>query len=76
MLMCDFHLYKSNLMSTVTVDYYIGVTESALLIFLQSRVEKLLAWLDVEPTSLDLSFQSGSHDRLASAMNILIDFIK
>jgi len=32
-------------------------TEGVLLIFLQSEVEKLLAWLGIDPTTLDLSSQ-------------------
>jgi len=34
--------------------------------FLQSRVEKLLAWAGIEPTTLDLSFQSGAFDNSAT----------
>jgi len=53
----------------------ITLTESTLLIFLQSRVEKLLAWVvGIEPTTLDLSFQSGAYDLSATATPTCIDF--
>jgi len=45
----------------------VTLTESALLIFLQSVVKKLLAWQPgIEPTTLDLSSQSGAYDLSAT----------
>jgi len=38
----------------------ITLTESALLIFLQSEVKKFQAWLSIEPTTLDKRFQSAA----------------
>jgi len=41
--------------------------QGTLLIFLQSRVEKLLAWLGIEPTPSDFGSQSGMFDLSAMA---------
>jgi len=43
----------------------VSLTKGALLIFLQSRFEKLLTWLWIEPTTSDLSPQSGAFDHSA-----------
>jgi len=58
MLMPDQHLYKSlwSLQITFTL------TEGALFIILQSSVEKLLAWLGIELTTLDLCSQASTYD--------------
>jgi len=46
----------------------ITLTEGGLLIFLQSGVEKLLAWAaGIQPTTLDFSSQSGAFDLSAMA---------
>jgi len=39
----------------VTADHYYLATEGALLIFLQSGVEKLLSWMGIELTALGFS---------------------
>jgi len=44
MLIYDQHLYKSPAIVSMVTKISIALTEGALLIFLQSRVEKLLAW--------------------------------
>jgi len=58
--MCDQHLYRS---PSVDIKLYlwsqeitITLTEDALLIFLQYGVEKLLAWLGIEPQYLRCKF--------------------
>jgi len=49
------------------MDYYY-TAESAMLIFLQSRFEKLVGRLGIEPPTLDLSsLVSGAIDHLAVA---------
>jgi len=39
-----------------------SATDCALLIFLQSWVEKLLAWPGIEPTVLDFETQPAAYD--------------
>jgi len=51
----------------------ITLNESALLIFLQSGVEKLLTWPGIEPTTLDLGSQSSGYGH--SAKPTLAHFI-
>jgi len=43
-----------------------------LLIFLQSGVEKLLAWLGIEPATLVFSSQPGAYDLSATATPIVV----
>jgi len=49
-----------------TADFYYPDRE-CLVNFLQSWVEKLLAWPGIEPTTKDLSSQSGAFDHSATA---------
>jgi len=63
------HLYKS---PTVDIklcprspQISITLNEIALLVFCDFGVEKLLAWLWIEPAMLDLSYQSGAYDLAA-----------
>jgi len=46
------------------------LNESDLLIISLFGVEKCLAWLGIEPTTLGHSSQSGSYDRLALEISI------
>jgi len=56
----------------VTADYYYPDCEYLVDLFLQSGVEKLLAWAaGIEPTTLDLSSQSGAYDLSATATDVL-----
>jgi len=45
----------------------ITLTECALLIFLQSGVEKLIAWLGIERKTVELGSRSGAYDFSAMA---------
>jgi len=68
MLMRNQHLYER----PIKVVYKLlqvtnTLTQSALFIFLQSGDEKLLPWLVIEPTTLNLGSQSGAHDLSATA---------
>jgi len=58
--MCDQHLYKSPATDIDillwTLQRTITLTENALLNFLQTAVEKLLAWQGIELTTSDLKF--------------------
>jgi len=63
LMMLEQHLYKS---PTIEVNGFLQVsitlTYGALLIFFQSEVKKLLVWLAIEPTTLDLGSKSGVVD--------------
>jgi len=48
------------------------LSEGALLIYLHYRVEKLLSWLGIQSTTLDLSSQSGAFDHLAMTNSMAI----
>jgi len=52
------HLYESN-------DRLLLARLSMLCYFLQSWVKKLLAWLEIEPTTSDISSQAGAFDHPA-----------
>jgi len=56
---------KSPLFESLQI--FITLSGVVLLMFLQSVVEKLLAWLGLNPTTLDLSSQLGALDHLAMA---------
>jgi len=52
------------------------LTEDALLIFWQLGVEKMLAWPGIEPTTLNLSSQSGgAFDHLATVTKGYTEFL-
>jgi len=72
--MRDQHLYLSPAITIFlglgSLQITITLTESTLLIFLQSGVEKLLVWPVIEPTTLGLSSQSGAFDHLATTIPI------
>lgn len=51
---------------------FFSSTEYALLIFLQTKIEKLLAQLGIKPTTLDISFQSGIYDNSATATHFVL----
>jgi len=66
MLIPNQHLCKSHTI-LVSADYYHPATECDLL---QYWVEKLLAWLGIEPKTLDLSSQSGAYDLSTTEKNL------
>jgi len=56
--MPDQHLYESHaIVAVVIVDYYYSASWCLVDFF-----EKLLAWLGIEPTTLDLGPRSGTFD--------------
>jgi len=67
--MPDQHLYQSPCHRHTSLQIIITLTEDAYLIFLQSGVEKLLAWPKIEPIIINLLSQSGAYDLSAMATN-------
>jgi len=70
MLMRNQHLYSHRNLWSLKIT--ITLTERALLIFLQYRVEKLLG---IELTTLDLNSLSGAYDHSATATPIKVALI-
>jgi len=72
--MCDQHLYQSPVIEVYeTADYYNNLTECAFMIFLCNLgLKNYLHGQGFEPTTLDLSSQSGAFDLSATATPLAI----
>jgi len=70
------HLYQSPaIVSIRSLQITISLTQGTVLILLKYRVEKLLAWLWIEPTTLDLGSQSGPCDLSAIATHLFCFYV-